>query len=1070
MDDAKRGHELAELARQFILWLRKNELPQLPGLRSSPLDHFKLYAGVYRKASWIRGLPTERKLPPGLAMGSVAEQRRFAGLRLGGTHVLLVAPHEAKSVAPNGQLVRRNRIVDTSQGLGVDRPGAFKTMDPLLDSLEANEKTIASMSCFDFTSIEHRADLVWDDAAEGVRSGVKYRFIFSYETPRRAYLEDVQKLLVPTELQASSPQVTLQRTRQYKEHLYHHATYFNAEIEWDRDEMGEYYRKWKADEPFNPKQRQFKVDLLTDKYLKQCFREFVMKEDDDLLMIAAGPAKVVYRLLWEPPKRTQPAPMRFSVQYLLTIGDPPTPAPKGKDADRDETGGTIPFVFPVRAVIFHAIDGGKNLPDLRFANLSYPSSAPIRFIADYKGLVRWYYDKPYLDLGNDETWFQSFVDLFFGDSSYIVDMEGLHVSVDRGELFLKTLKAESTQGNGPVQKKMKDLVDWCEANPDRYVFTKGMRFGGDENPRELMGVSPTGDVYEWYPQTGIVTRMHLTDWLRDFQRGFIFAEVYKNTAGMLPFITLITWGGAMVMGGAVLGLGAPLAQLARTTVPEIARQVSGKLMAKQAARKAVPQLIAFLVENVMSLMPQDDNKYYQFLKGVVHGFGSGAVVQYLSEIDNRIERQAKLIPEVAANMATKGGYRAYLIYRKVSSATVKITGVIKALRVALADKNARLVADKLTELSKYLGAAFLMLIFILVYLDFVISHETADFDKWVDKQRAALQHMVKETGAHVSGYLDDVRAEIKKLRDSKQPLTTEMLRNHDEKLAKGIKGSLAKGAREVAAVADVLFLLLKEMGIEDWDDLKRHGFTDLLAEGFDALPKSSLVPDIANKLGQVLGEFIGTIVLERRIVPKDVRGKSSWIYGRRPHDLAQGALAGGPWRALWHSMIHPFRDLGELPEALKRGLEEAQGIKSSPLSQGKHKNTAYRDLIRDLLGDEDALARRLLNLADNDELRQRFDTMTASAAAKITPPSLAELLKADNPKWPSDAVLFFLYCWLRVGLHEVLKAFDLMEDDNPFQGKFKLSELVHIIGLHVPIDDETVASLKAVFTKAKKSM
>jgi len=596
-----------------------------------------------------------------------------------------------------------------------------------------------------------------------------------------------------------------------------------------------------------------------------------------------------------------------------------------------------------------------------------------------------------------------------------------------------------------------------------------MKFGTAEKPRELIGIAPTRDVYEWHPQSGLVTRMHLTDWLTDFNQNMIFAEVYRSTAGMLPFITLITWGGAVVMTGGVLGFGAPLATLARTSVQQLAQQFGGKMLAKKAARDAVPYLIAFLVERIMILMPQSDSKYYQFLRGIVEGFGGGAVQHYLSEIDDRLERQAKLIPEIAANIATKGGYRAYMIYRKVSNAVTKITGVVQALRAVLVDQRARLVADQLSRLSQYVGVAFLIILFVIVYLDFVMSHETSKIDAWVDKQRKTLQYMVKETGAQFSGYIDDLRADIAHLRADGKEVTPEVLHRHDEKLSTLVTGTLAKGAREVAGVTDFLVLLLREMGIENWDDLKKHSITDLMAGGFAALPTSDLVPDIAHKLGAALGEFIGTIMLERRMVPESVRTNKSAFYGRRPADAAYGALAGGTWRALWHSMIHPFKDLHDLPDAMKRSLEASQGLKSSPFSKSKHSDTAYRDLLRDLIGNEDELARRLIKLADDEGLKLRFDTMVASAVADELPPHVGDLLKADNPNWPSDAVMFVMFTWLRVGMHQILKAFDMLEDGKLYEHKFKLAELIGIIGLDVSLDEQTLETLRAVFTRVKKS-
>lgn len=1069
--DDKLGREMAEVAREFLLWLKTNDLPKIAGLRGTPPSHFELYAGVYRRAAWMRGSPFERKLPPGLGMGSPDDQTRFAGLMLGATHLLLVSHPETDAIAPDGTPVRRNRIVPDGK-TPLERPGALVTVKPLLDSLVADEATIRSTIAFDFSSLQHRADLVWDDAEEGRRSAVKYPFIFGYETPRHAWAANVQDLAVPAEIEPKPgsngfSQVLARRVLAYRENLYHSATYVNRKRVAERG--GAYYAKWKDEEPFKPAQRRFGVAALSDTYLKECFFEFVMKRDDNVLMIELGGMRHLYRLMWETSARNGGRPT-FTVHPLVSIGDPPQ-APtrlKRKGADVEDEGDRA-LRFPVRAVVFRAIDGGDSLPLLRYGNLEYPGGLPKRFLVDYKAFVRWYYGDARVDPGSDDDWFQSFIDIFFADASYVVTVEGVKVRVDRDALFLSALREEAKQSSGPVGARLRDLVAWCEADAQRFVFSKGMRFGTDEKPRELIGVSLTHDVYEWHPQTGIVTRMALTDWLEDFREGMIFAEVYRSTAGMLPFITLITWGGAIVMSVGVLGVGAPLAQLARTTVQQLGSMVGGKLLAKKIARDAAPNLIAVVVEGVMSLMPKSDDKYYQFLKGIVEGFGSGAVDHYLSEIDDRLVKAAKLVPEIAANIATRGGYRAYMLYRKISHAVARVTEVVKALRLVLTDQRARLVADQLGKLGQYVGIAFLVILFVIVYLDFAMTHETSKLDKWVEKQRKALQYMVRETGTQFSAYIDDLRADIAKLRANGVEPTSAVLHAHDEKLAALVTGTLSKGAREVAGIADVLVLLLREMGIEELDDLRRKSLTDLMAGGFAALPVSGLIPDIAHKLGAVLGEFVGTIMLERRIVPKGVSENAKGFYNRSPSAAAKTALAGGTWRALWRSVLHPFMDLSNLPDAMKRSLEASQGKKPSPFSKGQHAKTAYRDLLRDLIGDEEELAHRLLRLVDDEGLKLRFNTMVTSAAADALPPAVGDLLTSDNLQWPSDAVMFLMYSWMRVGLRHVLQAFDMLEDDKPYAGKFKLAELIDIMGLDVSLDDKTLERLRAVLTRKKSA-
>jgi hypothetical protein len=124
-------------------------------------------------------------------------------------------------------------------------------------------------------------------------------------------------------------------------------------------------------------------------------------------------------------------------------------------------------------------------------------------------------------------------------------------------------------------------------------------------------------------------------------------------------------------------------------------------------------------------------------------------------------------------------------------------------------------------------------------------------------------------------------------------------------------------------------------------------------------------------------------------------------------------------------------------------------------------------MLRDLIGDEEELARRLIRLAEDEGLKARLDTLIASARSNILPPDFEALTKGENADWPSDAILYVLYTWLRLGLRQILEMFNLIEDTAPFEGKFKISDLLAIIGLDFPLNDATLADLKAKFTPAK---
>jgi len=91
--------------------------------------------------------------------------------------------------------------------------------------------------------------------------------------------------------------------------------------------------------------------------------------------------------------------------------------------------------------------------------------------------------------------------------------------------------------------------------------------------------------------------------------------------------------------------------------------------------------------------------------------------------------------------------------------------------------------------------------------------------------------------------------------------------------------------------------------------------------------------------------------------------------------------------------------------------------------------------------------------------------MVTSAASGALPPAIGDLLKDDNVHWPSDAVMFLMFSWMRIGLRHVLQAFDMLEDNKPYGGKFRLAELIDVMGLDVALDEKTLERLRSVLSK-----
>jgi hypothetical protein len=518
----------------------------------------------------------------------------------------------------------------------------------------------------------------------------------------------------------------------------------------------------------------------------------------------------------------------------------------------------------------------------------------------------------------------------------------------------------------------------------------------------------------------------------------------------------------------VVGAPATPTTLARGTVMKLATQVAGSAVTRNAAVAARRILVAELVEAAMSLIPKSDSLLYEFIRGLFEGLGGGAAERYLSEVDERLKRMVDRIPRLALNYVTKNGYQAYVVYDKVRVALIKITGIIRALRTVLTDNRARLVVQQLDRIGQHVGTGFLIILFVVVYLDWVYrSRPGLAADKWVDQQKKTLHWMVTHTGDEIVNYAKELRNDLLPVgTDARSPAATAAVRKHDQHLTTVVTGTLRDGVATLPAIADFLQMLLARMGIHNWQELRDLGFTEVMTRGVGALTTPGFKADQARKLGAAFGELVGTIMLERRIVPDSVKANTGLLFDRRQTARAtKTALAGGTWRALWRFAIYPFEHLGDLPGSLRRGLEE-QGVQNDHrLARVQHRDTAYRDFVQSLVADEEELARRIAKLAMDEGLETKLRTMISSAAANVLPPSLAELTKTESAEWPSEAIMFLLYCWLRLGLRQLGEMFNLIQDDQPYGKVFRLADLLEIMGLDVAVDDQTLTSLKATFVR-----
>jgi hypothetical protein len=1021
--DLVRAGLLAERARLLLLSIRDDELPGTVGVKGRPPGDFKIFAGIYRKvdAEMLRfgGRIVQFWNRP-------EEIKRLQSLRLGATHVLMGLAGEAV----NG--LYRNEMF-TVDGKRLEDTGAIGVNSPALDSEPADRDNLTYFHFLSFAGLRDKADMVYDDAMEAARIGVdkRLRFVFDYDAPREAYRKHIEDIIA----------VPAMGFEEFRNYLYWYATYENATTVGTG---GDYYGKWKEESPLDPRDRQYMPTKLSNAYLKESFLEYVLKKGEDYALVQVPGAMLVYHLLERTRKdRRQP---ELDPKLVLRF-QRPNVAPSQK------------LETPIRMIVFHALDGGTHQPaPLGRRGVLDLSGVPSgRVVYDYKAAVRWFFAPQDYDAGDDAKWFTTFVDMLFPDAVYPVS--GTLFGAKLSSLSMDDLLARADTTDGPFRLQLDAMRQLARADPDIRFVTKGAFYGETHaSRRQLIGVS-NNHVYEWYPETSLVTRMALADWYEQNYYGKVFNEVYESTKGMIPFMMLVTFGGVAIAGGAVIGAGAAIGALGRTAVKHIVTDQAGKKLTKEAIRKFRAQAIALVADGLLGLLPQTRDVRFEFFRGFVHGFGAGAIEHYLSAIDDRFAKQARKLYNATLSKATKGVSRAYQVYMKLSAAYHKLSGVFHALSRVWSAARAQAAANGIAALGRSVGLGFLVLLFVVVYFDYVYRSGKADKkarDEWAKAQRDLLQLMIKETGADLVAY-------AKGLRDDGPGADTLAVRARNDALAASIAAAVAKAPTEAPGVVEIIRHILGELGIDNVQELLDLGVMEVMSHGFDAMLANhpGLAATHARALGDAIGELIGTIFLERTILPKKWRNSS--VTGNRDVDRAiRRTLAGGTSKALWELAKAPIAELRKTIPALAKSLVEPKSDTPALFETVRREETWYRDLLADLLESEKELSAALSTLAIDETLQTRLAAVTQRAATE-SPPGVEALLEGDDPLWPRDAMTFVLGSWQRVGLLQLLRAIETLEDAAAYGGHFKLTTLLEIAGMQVGLDDKTAAELRVTF-------
>lgn len=385
---------------------------------------------------------------------------------------------------------------------------------------------------------------------------------------------------------------------------------------------------------------------------------------------------------------------------------------------------------------------------------------------------------------------------------------------------------------------------------------------------------------------------------------------------------------------------------------------------------------------------------------------------------------------------------------------------VQALDRVWTDDRARALAQAFGLLGQRAGLAFLLVLVVAVYVDEVSRTDTdrEKRDLWARKQSELLQYMIKETGADIAAYAEVLHEEAKG-----RPSDPAVLRQRNERIASRMADAIARAPREAPVVAETLREFLAELGIKNWDELTRLGLVELLALGVDAwlARHPDFLPHAARVLGTAVGELIGTIFLERAVMPakwRRVKGPDGRVVR-----AARGVLAGGTGRALWEFARHPIDRLRNRLPAQPVAPAASNLAAQDAFEWTDRSDSAYREVANEARDHNTSMSRSMRRMAADPGLAGRLRAITAHAAAHA-PPAVTGFSESEgeDPAWPMDAVTFVLYAWLQAGIQQVMWAYETLED-RAYGNDFRLASLLEILGLDVQLDDMLASTLRTEF-------
>jgi hypothetical protein len=534
-----------------------------------------------------------------------------------------------------------------------------------------------------------RGDLVWDEQQEledaQFLPGVEAISDLSTVIRQRNFQRHFSKILPPAGLPDTS-------VTGFYESVVTNATY---------DSKGNYYPKYKDPSPEKPQQRVFEMERLSDPYIKQNFFEIFPAVNVPHVMFRAGKYLIIYELRFDESGV-------INAKVILVGGVLPGENIWDYLTHKNPTG------KPMEAIFFLSNTGPKIYIPPKIIN--YVGKVPLghneRVVNPRNWVLKQWEVQPN-EKGlpdNEWDWFVAMVDMRFGDRVYEVHVSKTELAgLDREKLIFEPLDNALKESTGEFKKVLKKALRKAKRKPTINFFLQGLPLERTGN-RRYIG-SEHGFTYIRRIKDGLTTRIRDNLFMLDLKIVMVSDLVYKKTKHLIPVIMVFTFlatalllpiVGAVSLWGGFVWL-----------VKDQVMNFTNKKFVREGLKRFKTQLQFLMVDMLVSLFPQTNMKYLEFVRGFLRGFARDALESLLKKYKDFIIDGPML-------------FRWYKLFSRLRGSLDKVQDKVDELKGVINPAAGKLLIKRFEDIGHQARSSAVLLFSNVYFLDYDSAEEVIE--------------------------------------------------------------------------------------------------------------------------------------------------------------------------------------------------------------------------------------------------------------------------------------------------------------------------------------------------------